>query len=91
MNLICMIKEACPNCGSTNFVEEKMIMLGKFSAGQLYAIENYEGCRLHKGESLSIDKLDPKFVKEENMDRFVDGLYCSKCGVGFIPEYMLKK
>jgi hypothetical protein len=57
----------------------------------LYAIENREGCQLHKGESLSIDKIDPLYLKENNLDRFMDGLYCTKCGIGFIPDDMLKK
>lgn len=85
-----MLKEACQSCGSEDFLQKKIIMIGKFTDEQIFAIENYEGCQYHKGESLSIDKIDPQYLKEKNMDRFVDGLYCTKCGIGFIPNYMLK-
>lgn len=83
--------EPCPHCKSIDFIEVKLIMIGKFTSDQLYAIENREGCQLHKGESLSIDKIDPQYLKENNLDRFIDGLYCTKCGIGFVPDYMLKK
>lgn len=39
---------------------------------------------------LSVDSLKPEFVADGVLSQFIEALYCERCEVGYVPEYMAK-
>jgi hypothetical protein len=79
----------CPKCTSREYVREKMILIDKLNDEHLKHYPNERTACSCEGD-LSVDGLKPEFVAEPPLQQFVLGLYCDRCGLGFIPEEMAK-
>jgi hypothetical protein len=38
----------------------------------------------------AVDSLKPEFQCQEPLAQFIQGLYCERCGIGYVPERMAK-
>ena len=39
---------------------------------------------------LAVDECSREFLREAPLQQFIDGLFCRRCGVGFVLEALLK-
>jgi len=66
-----------------------MLLIDKLNAEQLKAYPNERSlCACHG--DLSVNDLLPEFVTGEGHQQFIVGLYCEGCGLGFLPDFMVK-
>jgi len=79
----------CPRCASSNDVREKVLLVDKLNAQHLKHHPNERSSCACEG-GLSIDGLKPELVADGPLQQFVSGFYCEACGIGFVPEDMLK-
>jgi len=73
----------CPKCGSDADVAPKMLMLGKQSS-----LEERAGAR--RPDQLASDECLPEALLPAPLQQFVQGCYCTRCGVGFVPDDLVK-
>ena len=38
----------------------------------------------------AVDSLKPELQSQEPLAQFIQGLYCERCGIGYVPERMAK-
>ncbi len=69
---------ACPKCTSSAYLVEKLLLIAAHGPGEI----NEGG---HWPYQLAADECEPAVLREGVLRQFVDGLYCTKCGVGFVP------
>jgi hypothetical protein len=80
---------ACPKCASVDHVREKMLLIDKLDEERLkYHPHDRLGCGC-QGD-LSVDQLNPQFVRGDALQQFIAGYYCDACGIGFVPDEMAK-
>lgn len=79
--------EPCPKCNSIDFLKEKMILINKLTLEKINLRDNGEG---FPGQGVYIDQCKEELVNHGPMEQFMPGLFCTKCGIGFIPHSMLK-
>jgi hypothetical protein len=81
--------DACPKCLSTADVRQKKILIGKDSPAKIFP--NYaELAGYRRKDQIATDECNPEYLDVPPLDQFVDGLYCEKCGVGFIAGKIAK-
>ncbi|MCD6068948.1 MAG: hypothetical protein K0S33_3774 [Bacteroidetes bacterium] len=80
-----MEEEKCPACGSAAFLKKKMLLIGKVRNEQ----EKIEKEGAPPPDQLYADQVDPAHLRNEPIERFVDGLFCTQCEKGFIPHRIL--
>jgi hypothetical protein len=66
-----------------------MILIDELNAGQLATYPNERHDCPCEGD-FSVDGLRAEFIQEGALQQFISALYCDKCGVGFVPNEMLK-
>jgi hypothetical protein len=81
--------KACPKCGTSAHVREKLILIDELNAAHLLHHPDERSACACEG-NLSVDGLKPEFVRDGSLQQFIVGLYCEACGLGFVPEEMLK-
>ena len=79
--------EACPRCKATDRVRGKIILIDPADPDHANDAQRV-GCSC-VGD-LSVSDLKPEFAAFGVSAQFVEGLYCERCGVGYVPEYMAK-
>ena len=73
----------CPKCLNAGHVREKKLLIGKVSPKLLFS-EEMAGYR--RRDQLAVDECKPDASKATPLNQFVDGYYCEKCGIGFVPD-----
>lgn len=73
--------ETCPCCGSSHSVKSKMLMIDAAWIKQT----NSDPREAHFA-SVRVDDVNHEFLKPAPLQQFIEGFYCSKCDVGFIPD-----
>lgn len=73
----------CPKCLSDRHVREKKLLIGKASPKLLFS-EEMAGYR--RRDQLAVDECKSDVLKETPLEQFIDGYYCDKCGIGFVPD-----
>jgi len=76
--------EACLNCGSTA-LRQKLVLI---DAAWIPAPG--KDPRLAYYADLRVDDLKPEHIKQEPLQQFVDGYFCSGCGKAFVSAELLK-
>lgn len=74
----------CPKCASGKCVVPKLLLVGKQSPDP-------ERCGYQRLDQLAIDELVPECVKFKPLEQFVEGYFCTLCGVGFVPDDVVKR
>lgn len=68
----------CPKCKSGEWVVPKLLLIGKQSPDP-------ELCGYQRVDQLAVDELVPECVKSTPLEQFVEGYFCTLCGVGLSP------
>ncbi|WP_187363498.1 hypothetical protein [Massilia frigida] len=76
---------ACPRCGSSAHATPKLLLIAKHAP--VYGVDFGEGG--HWPYQLASDECLPQALREPPLSQFVDGCYCSSCGIGFVPASLL--
>jgi hypothetical protein len=79
--------EACPRCKSTEHIQQKLILIEPYDPARAPAKYRI-GCTCHG--DLAVSDLLPEFVVDGALAQFLDGLYCARCDVGYVPDSMAK-
>jgi hypothetical protein len=81
--------EPCPRCNAVDAVRCKLLLVNPGSAERTGTDQPWRpGCAC-EGD-LAVDSLKPEFISAGALSHFVAALYCDRCGIGYIPEYMAK-
>ena len=81
--------EACPRCSLVDAVRWKLVLIDSYDAAHAASYPQWRtGCTC-QGD-LTVDGLRPEFISSGPLAQFVHALYCERCGIGYIPEYMAK-
>ena len=73
----------CPTCLSEAGVRSKLLLIGLQTAGE-------ERAGYKRPDQLAVDECYPQALLPTPLAQFVRGLYCEKCGIGFIPDDLVK-
>ena len=79
--------EPCPHCALASHVLRKLLLLNKGTLSEA-ASQFRTGCSSHGG--FTVAGLKPDFLSLGSGSQFVEGLYCTSCGVGFVPKSIAK-
>jgi hypothetical protein len=82
--------EPCPRCKSTDRIKSKLLLLAKYSPAEILKRDDNDWCGYKRQENLAIDECDPQVLLSAPLEQFVAGLYCDRCGIGYIPDSMLR-
>lgn len=66
---------ACPRCAKTHSVRRKMLLVD--TSGPCPCL-------------VSLEQVKAEVIQEGALKQFIPGLYCSDCGIGFLPDDMMK-
>jgi len=75
----------CPKCQTTSDVIPKVILIGKASPTALNP-NHVELAGYQRHDQLAVDECKPETLQEGALQQFIDGYFCTKCGVGFVSE-----
>jgi ribosomal protein S27AE len=73
----------CPKCLNGAHVREKRLLIEKASPKLLFSEEK---AGYQRKDQLAVDECKSEMLKEAPLEQFVDGYYCGKCGIGFVPD-----
>jgi len=79
--------EACPRCETTDRIRVKLILI---DASDPVHVDGKHCVRCSCLGDLSVSDLKSEFVASGVSAQFIEGLYCERCGVGCVPEFMAK-
>lgn len=79
--------EVCPSCKTADRVRAKLVLIDPADPARVGDARRV-GCSC-VGE-LSVTDLKPEFATSGIAAQFIEGLYCDRCGVGYVPESMAK-
>ena len=79
--------EQCPRCSSTDNVERKLLLLSKGTLSQ--ASSQFRPAH-SSASGFTVQGLKPEFLALVSDAQFIQGLYCTGCGIGFLPESVAK-
>jgi len=87
MALAALPIEQCPRCSSTDNVERKLLLLSKGTLSRA----NSQFRPAHSSDGgFTVQGLKPEFLALVSEAQFIQGLYCTGCGIGFLPESIAK-
>jgi len=78
--------EACPRCNSADRVKLKLVLIDR--ADPARALDNRRSWT--SDLSVSVTDLKPEFTVPGSVGQFIQGMYCIRCDVGYVPESMAK-
>jgi hypothetical protein len=85
-----METEKCPRCKSGEFLEKKLLLIGRKRSAE----EAERDAELipgpHKYIPIFADEIKEEYLRAEPVEQFVDGMYCNNCKIGFVPDGMIK-
>jgi len=79
--------EACPSCKSTDRLRSKLLLIDPADPSRA-SDDRRVGCSC-VGD-LSVSDLKSEFAASGVAAQFIEGLYCDRCGIGYVPEFMAK-
>jgi uncharacterized OB-fold protein len=79
--------EACPRCKSNENTKRKLVLIDR---GDPVRVHGDWRVNCPCEGDLSVADLKPEFVNSGSAGQFMQGLYCERCGIGYIPEHMAK-
>jgi len=79
--------EKCPRCSSTDNVERKLLLLSKGTLSQ--ATSQFRPADSSDG-GFTVQGLKPESLALVSDAHFMQGSYCTRCGIGFLPESVAK-
>jgi hypothetical protein len=79
--------EACPRCKSNGHTKGKLVLINRGDPRRELA--DWRLSCPCEGD-LSVTDLKPEFMVPGVGGQFIQGLYCERCGIGYIPERMAK-
>jgi len=80
---------ACPRCQSEAQVISKLLLIGKVSPqGSIANFDEIAG--FQPTDQLAVDECVPEVLRQGQLDQFIDGYYCEKCDVGFVPDEFVR-
>lgn len=87
VGVIAMSKQTrptCPKCNTNSDITPKTLLIGAASPKLLFDGEEKAG--FQRRDQLAVDEVKSQHLQEEPLNQFVQGYYCSKCTVGFVPD-----
>ena len=87
MSSIAPTESICPKCKSDAHVTSKALLIGQASPKVLFPDEERAGYQ--RRDQLAVDECNPEELKAAPLKQFVEGYYCSQCGIGFVPDRLL--
>jgi len=81
------VPEVCPKCLSDLHIRPKILLIGKASPAALFP-EERAGYR--RSDQLAIDECKAESLQPSPFEQFIEGYYCENCGIGFVPDSMIK-
>ena len=81
--------EPCPCCTLLDRVRWKLILIDPWDAAHAAAHPQWRVACACEGD-LTVDSLRPEFISRGPLAQFIQALYCERCGIGYVPEYMAK-
>ena len=94
--------EECPNCKSKDFLVVKTLLIHKRSPEEIAQLDREGDLKFFYAVSakprdgntppyqLAVDMCKPDYIRKSPLEQFIDGLFCTKCEVGFVPDAALK-
>lgn len=79
--------EACPRCKTADRVRSKLVLIDPADPARAGNARR-PGCSC-VGD-LSVSDLKPEFASSRVSAQFIEGLYCDRCSVGYVLEFMAK-
>jgi hypothetical protein len=73
----------------TTDVRPKKILIGKNSPAKIFP-DYAEMAGYRRKDQIATDECHSEYLGAPPLEQFVDGLYCEKCGVGFVADTMVK-
>src|SRR5215472_16266616 len=80
--------EVCPRCKSNDHTKAKLVLIDRGDPAGVRA--DWRVSCPCEGD-LSVIDLKSEFVVLGATVQFIQGLYCERCGIGYIPEHMAKR
>ena len=80
--------EPCPKCESDLNIRPKLLLLAKDSPVEVLTLE--EKCGRRRRYKLAIHECDPDVLEAPPLEQFVAGLYCDRCGIGYVPDSYIR-
>jgi len=81
--------EVCPRCKLTDRVSPKLLLIDPADPADAAASPHWRVTCSCEGD-LTVDSLKPEFLRGGALGQFIEALYCDRCGIGFVSEYMAK-
>src|SRR5678815_4216810 len=75
--------EACPRCKSNQYAKRKLVLIDR--GDPAHDQVNWRVSCPCEGD-LSVGDLKAEFVVAGSATQFIQGLYCERCGIGYVPE-----
>jgi len=76
----------CPSCDTNSFVKPKALTVDAAWVKEVGADH-----REAHFASIRVDDIKEEFLSTEPLRQFVNGFYCEKCDIGFIPDHYEKE
>jgi hypothetical protein len=81
--------EPCPRCQLSDRVRRKLVLINPWDEAHAAAHPHWRVTCACQGD-LTVDSLRPEFISQGPSAQFIQALYCERCCVGFVPDYMAK-
>ena len=88
MHSIASTERTCPRCKSEAQVTSKTLLIGRASPKVLFPDEERAGYQ--RVDQIAIDECKTEELKAAPLEQFVDGYYCNRCGLGFVPNRLVR-
>jgi hypothetical protein len=79
--------EVCPRCSLGDRTKRKLVLIERGDPARISA--DWRVSCSCEGD-LSVSDLKPEFAVAGPTAQFIQGLYCERCGIGYVPEHMAK-
>ncbi len=78
--------EACPRCKSVDHAQPKLLLINRGDPEQLG-----DGRRSWTSDrAFAVTDLKPEYAEPGSTGQFIRGMFCERCGLGYVPESMAK-
>jgi hypothetical protein len=74
----------CPRCKEASAVRQKLLLID-----EAWSDQDGQDPRLAYFSSLRADDVKTELGRSPPLEQFVDGYFCDRCGIGFVPDNLI--
>lgn len=80
------IIEACPRCKTIDRVKAKLMLIDRGDTDRAQDPQRSPSSEC----AMAVSDLKAEFMVAGSTGQFIEGLYCERCDLGYVPEYLAK-